>query len=145
MQMLKEKNIVITGSNRGIGKATVKVVAEQGANIFACARKPSDEFEAWCRELALQNQVNIYPIYFDFANAEEMRKAFQEIKGITKNVDALVNVAGTVHNANFQMTKQEQLQNLMQINFFSQVQFTQYILKLMTKQRKGSIIRPDCV
>ncbi|MEG1186175.1 MAG: SDR family NAD(P)-dependent oxidoreductase, partial [Eubacterium sp.] len=36
--LLKGKNIIITGSNRGIGRAMVEVFAENGANIWAHAR-----------------------------------------------------------------------------------------------------------
>ena len=35
---LDGKNAVVTGSNRGIGAAVVKKLAENGANIWACAR-----------------------------------------------------------------------------------------------------------
>ena len=43
--MLKDKNIVITGSNRGIGFAVLKACIENGANVFACMRSRSEEQE----------------------------------------------------------------------------------------------------
>ena len=42
--LLEQKTAVITGCNRGIGKATLETFAENGADIFACVRKESDEF-----------------------------------------------------------------------------------------------------
>ena len=42
--MLKEKNAVITGARRGIGRATVECFAKYGANVWACARKPDEAF-----------------------------------------------------------------------------------------------------
>ena len=44
--MLKGKNAIITGARRGIGRATVETFASFGANVWACARKPDDSFEA---------------------------------------------------------------------------------------------------
>ena len=42
---LKNKNIIVTGSNKGIGKATVEEFARNGANVFACARTITNDFQ----------------------------------------------------------------------------------------------------
>ena len=38
--ILKNKNAVVTGANRGIGRSILKVFAQNGANIWACQRNP---------------------------------------------------------------------------------------------------------
>ena len=43
--MLNNKNIIITGARRGIGRTTVEVFASNGANIWACARNSDEIFE----------------------------------------------------------------------------------------------------
>jgi len=43
--MLKNKSALITGANRGIGFSILKRIAENGANVIACARKQDDLFE----------------------------------------------------------------------------------------------------
>lgn len=138
--MLKGKNAIVTGSSRGIGKAIVEDYAVNGANVFACARNKSEEFEKWCKDIAVKNNVEITPIYFDLTNEEEIKNAFKIIKEKKIPIDVLVNVAGMVFNANFQMTSIAKMQELFQVNFYSQIQFTQYVLKIMTKQKKGSVI-----
>ena len=50
--MVSGKNIVVTGCLQGIGRETLKTLAENGANVFACAYKQTDEFEKFCNELA---------------------------------------------------------------------------------------------
>ena len=40
---LKNKNVIITGCNKGIGKATLEDFAKNGANIFACVRNIDKE------------------------------------------------------------------------------------------------------
>lgn len=138
--MLKGKNAIITGANRGIGKAIVKDYAENGANVFACARKKTEEFEKWCCDLSRKNSVEIIPVYFDMASGDEIKNAYKYIKEKKMPIDVLVNVAGVVFNANFQMTSIGKIQELFQINFYSQLQITQYVLKMMTKQKSGSVI-----
>ena len=46
------RNVIITGFNRGIGKAMVEAFAASGADIWACARKTRPEYEAWLKDTA---------------------------------------------------------------------------------------------
>ena len=45
LNSLKNKNVIITGCNKGIGKATLEDFAKYGANILACVRSDSIEFK----------------------------------------------------------------------------------------------------
>jgi 3-oxoacyl-[acyl-carrier protein] reductase len=57
-----------------------------------------------------------------------------------KPVDILVNNAGISYNALFQMSTIDKMIEVFNINFFSQMIFTQYIIKLMLRNKNGSII-----
>lgn len=139
--LLQDKNAVITGTNRGIGKAILTRFAEEGANIFAHARKRTDEFESYCKGLEEKYGRTITPVYFDALIEEEMKAAVKEITSVTKDIDILVNNIGVVQSANlFQMTTIDEMRSEFEINFFSQMQFTQYISRLMMRKRKGSIV-----
>lgn len=87
--ILFNKNAVITGAHRGIGKATVERFAQYGANIWACARKNDADFEANLFELSERYKVWIKPIYFDMNNDGEMKAAIQEIKSAKISIDVL--------------------------------------------------------
>ncbi|MFH1618990.1 MAG: SDR family oxidoreductase [bacterium] len=138
--LLQGKNAIITGCNRGIGKAILAAFAENGANVWACARKPDAGFENYAGELAKNNNVQIQPVYFDLADAEGIRAAVKTVRAAKKPVDALVNNAGISYNALFQMSSMEMLRETFEVNFFSMFMFTQYISKLMAAQKSGSII-----
>ena len=45
IQSSKKKNVIITGCNKGIGKATLEEFAKNGANIFACVRSNTQNFK----------------------------------------------------------------------------------------------------
>lgn len=138
--MMKGKNIVITGANRGMGKRLTEAFAQNGANVWACARKKNDEFEAWLQELADLTGTWTKPVYFDMADDEEIKQAAKAILAEKEKISALINNAGITYNALFQMSSAEMNRQVMQINYFGPYLFTQYISKAMSRQRYGSII-----
>ncbi len=138
--LLKNKNAIITGSNRGIGKAILTEFAKQGANIWAVARKQDNAFIDFTKELASEYEVNVNPLFFDMTDYDAMKKAVMDIRKEKRPVDILVNNAGIVKHTVFQMTREEDLRNIFEVNFFSVFLFTQYITKLMMLNKSGSII-----
>lgn len=139
--ILKGKNAIITGSNRGIGKKTVELFASQGANIWACARQRSDEFELQMSRLSEKYNVIIEPVYFDLDNSEEIQRAMKQIISSKKDIHVLVNNAGIVAESKlFQMTTIEEMKAVFDVNFFAPMLITQYISKRMLRQKQGSII-----
>ena len=80
--LLKQKTAIITGCNRGVGKAILEKFAENGADIFACVRKESDEFIDVKTRLAEKTGVSITPVYFDLAKSDQIKGIFISYKYI---------------------------------------------------------------
>ena len=138
--LLKNKNAVVTGCNRGIGKEIVRVFAENGANIFACVREDSVIFSKYIKNLEQQHSVSINPVYFDLSDEDQIKSGFKTIKETKEPVDILVNNSGVIFTALFQMTSMKKLKEMFEINYFSQILLTQYISRIMMRQKSGSII-----
>lgn len=138
--MLSCKNVVITGALQGIGKATIEYFASNGANVWACALKPTYEFEAFCKELEEKYSVWIKPVYFDLTNSDEMKAAAKAIQTTKDSVDALINIAGITKDAIFHMVSVDTMKLVFEVNFFSQIQFSQYITKLMLRNPNPSSV-----
>lgn len=139
--LLSGKNAVITGTRRGIGRATVEVFAAQGANIWACARKYDSIFEDDMQELSEKYGVSIWPAYFDVTDELGMKAAIYSIRKQKRNIDILVNIAGiTDESTSFQMTPIEKMKRIMDVNLFSVTLLTQYISRLMMRQNSGCIV-----
>lgn len=138
--LLSEKNAVVTGCLRGIGKKTLETFAEQGANVWACAQHADEEFEKFCVDLAQRTGTWIKPVYFDFTDTDAIKAGLKAIISDKQPVDVLVNVAGFTKDAIFHMTSMEQLKLIFEVNYFSQILISQYITKLMVKQKRGSVI-----
>ena len=141
MKLLENKNVIITGARRGIGRTTVEVFASNGANIWACARKQDDLFEKDMAELAARYNVEIWPVYFDTTNEEQIKAAIMAVRKMKRPIDVLVNVAGLVEDStSFTMTAMDKMKKVFEVNFFGLTLLTQYVSRLMIRQNSGSII-----
>lgn len=138
--LIKGANAVITGSNRGIGRALVSVFAENGANIWACVRKPSDGFSDFIQTIEAAHGVTVTPVYFDLANEDEVKQGLKDIRGSKAPIDILVNNAGMIFTALTQMTSVAKMRELFEVNFFAQARICQEIGKIMMRNKQGAII-----
>ncbi len=138
--ILSNKTIIITGANRGIGKATLETFAQFGANIFACARKQTPQFLNLIENLKKQYKVKIIPVYFDLENIDEIKDGVKYIKSFKTPIDALVNNAGVILHKLFLMSTVEDIQRQFDINFKSVFVLSQFISRIMIKQGFGSIV-----
>lgn len=138
--LLKGKNSVITGCLQGIGKATLETFANNGSNVWACAFAPNDEFELFCKELSIKNNVWIKPIYFDLLDQNQIKAALKSIASDKFPIHVLVNIAGMTKDAIFHMIPMDQMKMIFEVNFFSQMYITQFVTKLMVRQKFGSVI-----
>ena len=140
LKSLKNKNVIITGCNKGIGKSTLENFAKYGANIFACVRSETNDFKKFISSLKNKYKIKIYIINLDLLKKSSISNCANEILKVTKDVDILVNNAGILFNSLFQMTSEKQLQEMFQVNYFGQIYLTQIISRRMVKNKKGNII-----
>lgn len=138
--LLKNKTAVVTGCNRGIGKKILENFSSNGAMVFACVRTIDEKFKSFINEIEKKNNNQIIPIQFDLNNEDEIKAATNTIISSNQSIDILVNNAATIQTAIFQMSSMKKLKEIFEINFFSQTNFTQKILKSMIKNKKGSIL-----
>jgi 3-oxoacyl-[acyl-carrier protein] reductase len=138
--LLKDKVVVITGSNRGIGKSMTEVFAENGANIIACSRSISPESKKWMINLESKFNISINTVELDLSDETSVNDSIKKIFSISKKIDVLVNNAGVASGALFQMTPISELRKIFEINFFSQILLSQGIAKIMIRNKSGSII-----
>ena len=138
--LLKGKTAVVTGCNRGIGKSVIDVFAHNGANIWACTRRRDDSFSEYLLALSNKTGVEIKPVYFDFSEKEQIKAGVKTILSEKKAIDVIVNNAGVIFTSLFQMTSIDKMKEIFDINYFSQIYFSQLLVRSMVKQGSGSIV-----
>ena len=142
---LKGKNAIITGSSRGIGRATLILFARSGANVWACCRSITAEDEKYLSELAEECGVWIKPVCFDLSDEDSINTA---VKGIMKEklpIDILVNNAGVSYGTALSMMTVAKIKELFNVNYFAQLQMIQLVCKVMMRQKSGVIINMGSV
>lgn len=144
--LLKGKTAVITGSSGGIGKSILETFAREGCStIWAHARSESDEFTNVITNISKEYHTEIIPVYFDFRNTTELKHQIKSIITSKRPIDILVNNAGTAHGGFFQMTPVSHIKDVFEINLFAMMEITQLIVKVMTRQKSGSIINMSSI
>lgn len=139
--MLNGKNAVITGARSGIGFATVQLFAQQGCNCWAVVHREDTDFLEKIDNLQKEHNVWIKPVYIDLSDSESIKIGIKEIVKEKLPIDVLVNAAGVVSpNRLFTMTSMTDIRRVMDVNFFSILETTQLVLRVMQRQKKGSII-----
>lgn len=136
--MLSGKNVVVTGSNRGIGKAIARKCADYDANIWLCMREP---YEDTLQEFRACYGERITPIYFDLRDEAGIKRGVSQILREKRPIDALVNSAGILGAQKlFGMTSMKEMRDLFEVNFFGPMFLTQLLMKNMIRNRQGSIV-----
>ncbi len=139
--MLANKNIVITGSNRGIGKAIAEECILNHANVWACMRNTSEENISDLLNLSEKQNTRISFVEMDFRNEESIKSAVTTILSSKERIDGIVNNAGMAgYGRLFPMTSMEEIEDTFQVNFFGPMLFTQKIIKKMVMWKSGSIV-----
>ena len=136
----KNKNVLITGCNRGIGKETLKNLVKNGANVWACSRSKSDDFDQFIIDLQKNSTGWIKKIYFDMSDLNQIKNALLEILKEKMPIDYLINNAAVAHSGTILTTSIEKLQEIFSINVFAQISLIKLVSKSMIRNKSGSII-----
>ena len=138
------KTAIITGANRGIGRAMLEKFAENDFDIFACVRTENEEFITAIENLSDKTGVEITPIYFNLSSEDEIKRGIKDILSTKKNIDVLINNAGVAHGGAFNMTSIKTMRDIYEVNVFAQVNIMQLITRKMMRQESGGCIINMC-
>ena len=143
-QLLKSKNIIITGASRGIGKRISSLFAQQGANIAFTHISSEEEGRKLEQELEkFGTKVKAYNS--DASSFEAAHKLADDVLKEFGSIDVLVNNAGITKDNLLMRITEEDFDRVMNVNMKSVFNLTKSVLKPMLKARKGSIINMSSV
>src|SRR4051794_800852 len=132
---LRDKNILITGGSKGIGKAIAAAFLIEGANVTIAAR--NIDFLEKAKE-DLGEKVSI--IQADMTIKSEREKLMQLFMDRNGTIDVLVNNAGGSNGSTVTETGLDLFYEAMELNYFSAVHLSKLSVEEMKKNRSGCII-----
>lgn len=137
--LLKEKVCLVTGANKGIGKAIALSFAKEGAIVYAHARE-NNNIENWAEDLSQKYSTKVIPVYFNLEDFEDARNKVLKIKANEGRVDVLVNNAGMVTYEMVPMVQIDVFKKMIDVNVLGTFNLLQVVSRIMSKQKAGSII-----
>lgn len=134
---LTNKNVFITGSTRGIGKAIALAFAQEGANIVLNGR--SEITPEQISEITSLG-VKCIGVSGDISNFDAAGEMIAEAEEKLGPVHVLINNAGITNDKLMLRMKEEEFESVVKINLTGTFNMTQHVLKKMFKLREGAII-----
>lgn len=119
------KNIVITGTSRGIGFELAKQFAENGHQVLALSRNTEP--------LSAVNYKNITALSVDISNNDDLNKVTDFIKSTWEKVDVLINNAGKLINKPFTEISSEDFLEVYKVNVFGVAEITKLMIPFLQK------------
>lgn len=114
------KNVIITGSSRGIGFELVNLFNQNNYNVIALSRNTSS--------ISKLNLNNVFTCSTDLSDSNSINKAVSFIKNKFNSVDILINNAGKLINKSFVETTKEDFISVYSVNVFGVAELVRLLL-----------------
>lgn len=133
---LTGKNVLVTGSSRGLGAAIATKFAENGANVILNARHEPSELIQQIKALGVQ----VWFIHADISNPRDIEEMVRQLDEQQISVDILVNNAGINRDKLMIGMREKDFDDVVNTNLIGTYRVTQPLFKRMLKRRSGVII-----
>lgn len=124
---------LITGSNRGLGRAFAEKAASLGDKVIAGTRKIDLGDDFYLNE-------NVLPVKMDVTNPQEISEAVQAGAKRFGSIDILINNAGYGISGAFEEVSEKNLRQLFETDYFGVTRVIRAVLPIMRRQRSGRIL-----
>jgi short-subunit dehydrogenase len=121
---MQNKNIIITGTSRGIGYEMALQFANAGYNVLAISRKTP--------QILIEHE-NITCLPIDISDENQLQQVGEFISKTWKKVDVLIHNAGSLLHKNFTEITSQEFQNIYKVNVFAVAELTKICIPFMEK------------
>lgn len=141
MTMLEQKHILVTGGDRGIGAAVVRVALREGADVTLTYLSDETRAAALVAELGeTYPSQRVRALRCDVRSPEQTQACFTTLRDDDQLIDGLVNNAGIVRDKLLMQTSPEDWNDVIQTNLTGAYHMTQPWMFELMKRKRGAIV-----
>ena len=129
---IEGKNVLVTGSNRGIGRALVEAALERGAaRVYATARSPSTP-----AAMPARSDGRLVPLRLDVTSAEQIERVAET----ANDVDLLINNAGVLASFGVLAGSPADVQRDLDTNFFGLLLLARAFTPVLAGRKNSALV-----
>jgi meso-butanediol dehydrogenase / (S,S)-butanediol dehydrogenase / diacetyl reductase len=140
MRKLIDKVAIITGATSGIGKATARLFAEEGAHLVITGRRAELGQRVGNEIRELEARTRCAFVEADHSKADDCSRVVERTLAEFGRVDILFNNAGIVTSGTAETTSEEVWNETFAINVTAVCRMSKLVIPVMKKQGKGVIV-----
>ncbi len=135
----KNKNCVITGASKGIGKAVAQIIAENNGNLLLL--DINEEGLKEVKESISNKSINIEIKKVDISDENDVNNTINEYLNRNKKIDVLINNASIYHNHfSFRNSESTEWKNKINVNILGTMYMCKAIIENMVSNKYGKIV-----
>lgn len=135
MKLLENKVAIVTGAGAGIGQATAKLFANEGAVVYAADIKGLEWVESFT-----STDGKVIAVQLDICDFSAIKNAVIAVKKEQGRIDVLANIAGLISYEMIPMIDYEKFRKMLDVNVVALIHLMSLVSRIMTRQQSGSII-----
>ena len=139
---LKDAVVLITGSSRGIGRATLEEFLDYGAKVILHSRRPVKELETIAKRYP---EGQVYPVSADLSKPEDCSFLLKSVIDKFGKLDILVNNAGIIYREQEILPNSSTWQNTLQVNLLAIVELIRMSVPYLNKSEIASIVNVSSI
>lgn len=142
--MLIAKNVVITGSTKGIGKAMAQKLLTQGHNVVITSKSPHNVYTTYTEIIKDKNMLGqCYPVVADVSSYEECEMLMNKSVDRLGHIDIWINNAGVSFRNSFDKLSSYEIDTIVNTNLLGTLFCCRAVIPQMLRQQKGTLINVE--